>query len=119
MSRVMRIRHAAAVVVWVAGVAMIPAVSSADELPLPAHLGAKAPVVRSAARHHHARRIVVAEPAPPAEGEPIPYGFHPEFISGDGDHLAYYAGSFHGGFHYQGIYWTQDYWGHGQWHRWW
>jgi hypothetical protein len=104
----------------VAGIAIIPMAASAGEMPLPAHWGAKqatkAPVARSAVRH--ARRVV-AEPAAPAEGEPIPYGYHPEFSSGDGDHFAYYAGSFHGGFHYRGIYWTQPYWGNGQWERWW
>ena len=129
MSRVMRIRHAAAVAATVATtaatcLAIMPVTASADEVALPAHWGAKhtatkhtatkAPVARSAVRH--VRRV---DPPPPAEGEPIPYGYHPEFSSGDGDHFAYYAGSFHGGFHYRGIYWTQPYWGNGQWERWW
>lgn len=113
----MGIRHATAIAACAAGFAMIPAAASAGELPLPAHWGAKAPVVRSAVRHH-ARRVAV-DPPPPADGEAIPYGFHPEFISGTGDPYGYYAGSFHGGFHYRGIYWTQTYWGQGQWERWW
>jgi hypothetical protein len=126
MSTVMRIRHAAAVVACLAGIAIIPTAVSAGEMPLPAnwgtkhpsdrHTAAKPPVARSAVRH--ARRVV-ADPPPPAEGEPIPYGYHPEFSSGEGDHFAYYAGSFHGGFHYRGIYWVQPYWGLGQWQRWW
>jgi hypothetical protein len=123
----MGIRQAAAVAATVAtclaGIAIIPAVASAGEVPLPAHWGArhaaKAPVVRSAVRHSQARRVVVTDPPPPAEGQPIPYGYHPDFASGDGDHFAYYAGSFHGGFTYRGIYWTQPYWGLGQWQRWW
>jgi hypothetical protein len=127
MSTVMRIRHAAAVAVTVAtcvaGTAMIPVAASADEMPLPAHwgtkhAGVKAPVVRSA--HRQVRRVVAGDPPPPADGEAIPYGFHPEFMSGNGpDPYGYYAGSFHGGFHYRGIYWTQTYWGMGQWERWW
>ena len=117
----MGIRHASAVAACVAGIAMMSGAAFADEMPFPAHWGDKhagAKVVRAATRHH-ARRVVAVGPPPPAEGEPIPYGFHPEFISGEGDRYAYYAGSFHGGFHYRGIYWTQTYWGQGQWERWW
>jgi hypothetical protein len=115
----MVIRHASAMAACAAGIAIIAATAAADEMPLPAHWGAKhakAPVARVGARHV---RRVVADPPPPAEGEAIPYGFHPEFISGEGDRYAYYAGSFHGGFHYRGIYWVQPYWGLGQWQRWW